>query len=410
MTTPGTVIVGAGECGARAAFALRENGCQGPITLLGSERHLPYERPPLSKSTLLDVEGHKPIAAMDKYTDANIDLRLGSTVEAIRSDEHAVVLTDGTTLAYDKLLLATGARPRRLPVGGPSHGRVKYLRTFDDAVDLKSGLGVGKRLAIIGAGFIGLELAATARALGTTVSVIEPRSRVLMRGVPEPIAEVIASRHKAEGVDIRCGTGLSSLAESTEAVILTLSDGSTLTADIVIVGIGAVPNAELAAASGIAVENGIAVDATLRTNLDDIFAAGDCCSFPLPLYGDRRLRLEAWRNAQDQGNLAARNMLGGNETISAVPYFWSDQYDLTLQVAGLADGATEHVRRDADNGAFLLFHLGADGRLLAASGIGPGTAIGRDIKLAEKLIANGVKVSPDALASPDVRLKSLLAA
>lgn len=410
MATAGMVILGAGECGARAAFALRENGYEGSITLVGNEQHLPYERPPLSKSTLIDEPGHKLVAAEEKYDTAGISLRLGTVVDAILPEQGFIMLADGERVMFDKLLLATGARPRRLPESATPKGHTKYLRTFDDAVDIRSRLGSEKRLAIVGAGFIGLELAATARAMGTEVVVLEAQARVLMRGVPAEIAEAIRLRHMAEGVDLRCGTSIAAIEEDDAKAMITLADGTLLEVDTVVVGIGAVPNTDLAEAAGIKTENGIAVDESLRTSAANVFSAGDCCSFPLTLYGGRRVRLEAWRNAQDQGTLAAMNMLGGHETISSVPYFWSDQYDLTLQVVGLADGASRVVERKVDGDAFILFHLDGDGTLLAASGIGRGNAIGRDIKLAERMIASRVRVDADALASPDVRLKTLLVA
>lgn len=409
MSIAGMVILGAGECGACAAFALRSNGYDGPVTLIGNESHLPYERPPLSKTTLVDGAGHKPVAPIEAYRDAKIDVRLGVMVDSISLEDSHLSLSDGNRISFEKLLLATGARPRRLPGSEFAHGRVKYLRTFGDAVDIRSSIGAGRRLAIIGAGFIGLELAATARTRGCDVTVIEAQSRVLQRGVPEAIAAVISARHLHEGVVLSCGVGISSLIETETGVEISLADGTEFTVDTVVVGIGAMPNIALAEAAGIEVDNGIAVDETLRTSASNVFAAGDCCSFPLPIYGGRRVRLEAWRNARDQGALAARNMLGANEAISSIPYFWSDQYDLTLQVAGLADGAATTVRRDVDGDAFLLFHLNADGVLVAVSGIGGGLTIARDIKLAERLIASKVVPDPVALASPDVRLKTLLA-
>ncbi|AYG57553.1 NAD(P)/FAD-dependent oxidoreductase [Rhizobium jaguaris] len=402
------VILGAGECGARTAFALRENNYDGPITLVGDETHLPYERPPLSKSTLIDEPGHKPIAAMEQYRQASIEVRLGVKVVSILPAERSIAFSDGGRLPYDKLLLATGARPRRLPETTPSHGRIKYLRTFEDAVDIRSRLGTGKSLAIIGAGFIGLELAATARKMGTNVVVVEAQPRVLMRGVPEAIANVIATRHAEEGVELRCGVWITSMTESDDKVSIMLADGNNIEADTAVVGIGALPNTSLAEAAGIDVDNGIAVDETLRTSIPNIFAAGDCCSFPIAVYGGRRVRLEAWRNAQDQGNLAARNMLGGNEAVDSVPYFWSDQYDLTLQVSGLSDGAVSTVRRDLGDDSFILFYLDAEGTLISASGIGRGSIVAKDIRLAEKMIGSRVKVNAEALASPDVRLRSFL--
>ncbi|NJM91756.1 MAG: FAD-dependent oxidoreductase, partial [Rhodospirillaceae bacterium] len=207
-----------------------------------------------------------------------------------------------------------------------------------------------------------------------------------------------------------CGKAVLALRETASGIEIALADGSIVAADLLVIGIGAVPVTELAQKAGLAIENGIAVDAQLRTSGPDIYAAGDCCSFPLAVYGGRRVRLECWRNAQDQGGLAARNMLGAGESTSAVPWFWSDQYDLTLQIAGLPDEGTQTVRRDLSADAFILFHLAGDGRLVAASGIARGNAVAKDIRLAEMLIAKGARPDPAALAQPDVKLKSLLAA
>ncbi|RVD36636.1 ferredoxin reductase, partial [Mesorhizobium sp. M8A.F.Ca.ET.023.02.2.1] len=239
---------------------------------------------------------------------------------------------------------------------------------------------------------------------------IEAQPRILMRGVPAEIAEIIHKAHVAEGVDVVCGQGIASIADDGKEVRVMLAGGREISADLAVIGIGAVPVTELAAEAGLAIENGIAVDAELRSSDPDIFAAGDCCSFPLAVYGGRRVRLEAWRNAQEQGALAARNMLGAGEAHAAVPWFWSDQYGLSLQIAGLSDEGRSTVRRDLDDGAFILFHLAEDGRLVAASGIGPGNAVARDIRLAEMLIGKRAKPSVEALESPDVKLKALLAA
>lgn len=379
------VIVGAGECGGRAALTLRTQGYDGPVTLIGDEPHLPYERPPLSKGLTV---GPRFIATEAEYAAVGIRHRASSWAESVDRAGKAVVLATGERVTYDKLLLATGARPRKLPNDG-----IVYLRSYDDAMAIRQRIVPGTRLLLIGAGFIGLELAASARALGAEVRVVEMQPRILMRGVPEEIAAVIHGRHTAAGVETVTGAAM-----------------PALDADIVVAGIGSTPNTELAQSAGLAIENGIAVDEHLRTSDPDIFAAGDCCSFPLPVYGGRRVRLESWRNAGEQGALAARNMLGANDAVSAVPWFYSDQYDLGLQVAGLADGAASTVRRDLGSGAFILFHLAADGTLLAASGIGPGNAVAKDIKLAEMLIARRARPDPAQLASPEVRLKSLLAA
>ncbi len=404
------VIVGAGECGARAAFALREKGHEGDITLIGAEPHLPYERPPLSKEGLAGQLEPKFVADASRYQAAGIQVLTDTPVETIDRDAKTVRLADGRQLSYDRLLLTTGARPRSLPGLSETSPLIRMLRTHTDAAAIRSKLAPGKVLAIIGGGFIGLELAATARKLGADVVLLEGLPRVLSRGVPEEIATVIAARHRLEGVDIRCNTKIAGIAEREEKVEIELANGEILVADLVVVGIGAVPNTALAEAAGLAIDNGIAVDETLCTSDPDIFAAGDCCSYPLGHYGGRRIRLEAWRNAQDQGTLAAANLLGAAETIVSVPWFWSDQYELTLQMAGLADGAVMTVQRDLGDGAFILFHLDASGRLISASGIGTGNAIARDIRLAEMLIATGKRPDPQALGSIDIKLKALLAA
>jgi len=389
------VIAGAGECGTRAAFALREEGFAGAIALIGAEPHLPYERPPLSKGILAAdaPPGPRLIADSEKLAEAGIELVTSAEVLSIDRERRTVLLSDGTSRRYGKLLLALGAAPRRLPTTSPS-AHCFYLRGYDDAVAIRSLLRPQVRMAIIGGGFIGLELAAAGRKRGCAVVVIEAQPRILMRGVPAEIAEAVHSIHRAQGVDIRCGAQIAEVGD----------------ADICVVGIGAVPNTRLAEASGLAVENGIRVDATLATSDPDIYAAGDCCSFPLDLYDGRRVRLEAWRNAQDQGRLAARNMLGAEARHEAVPWFWSDQYDHTLQIAGLVDEGVETVRRDICEGAFILFHLSATGRLVAAGGIGPGNAVARDIRLAEMLIAKRAHPPREKLAAADWKLKALLAA
>lgn len=406
----GMVIIGAGECGGRAALALRDLGYDGPVTLVGDEPHLPYERPPLSKDAMISDAPEIKAIASDAVL-AERAIRHIRSVQAVAIDRtaHTVRLTDGSVLPYDKLLLATGSTPRKLPMPGLG-SRCVYLRTFADALAIRSHLSSANRIAIIGGGFIGLELAASARKLEAAVTVIEAQPRILMRGVPAEIAEVIHAVHESEGVKILTGQGIATIADNDAEVRITLADGQEIVADLAIIGIGAMPVAGLAAEAGLTIDNGIAVDATLSTGDPDIFAAGDCCSFPLAVYGGRRVRLEAWRNAQEQGALAARNMLGAGEAHAAVPWFWSDQYGLSLQIAGLSDEGKTTVRRDLGDGAFILFHLAEDGRLVAASGIGTGNAVARDIRLAEMLIAKRAKPSPEALGSQDVKLKSLLAA
>lgn len=403
------VIVGAGECGLRAAMALREAGFDGDVTLVGAEAHLPYERPPLSKHAMLaDVFAAKTIATAERLAEAGIAFASNRPIAGVDRSARRLLDTAGGTLPYDRLLLATGASPRRLPgVEGP---RILYLRTLDDARRLRRELEPGRRLAIIGGGFIGLELAASARALGCDVTVIEALPRLLSRAVPEAIAGQIQARHAQAGVNFAFGDGIAAIESSNDAVRIQLAGGRQIDADLVLVGIGAIPNVALGTAAGLAIDNGIVVDRHLSTSDPNIFAAGDCCSFPLAIYGGRRVRLESWRNAQEQGTLAARNMLGANEAIASVPWFWSDQYELTLQIAGLADEGVSVVRRELGEGATVLFHLAADGRLVAASGIGVGGAVAKDIRLAEMLIARHARPRTNDLADPAVKLKSLLAA
>ncbi|MBB4570953.1 NAD(P)/FAD-dependent oxidoreductase [Rhizobium leucaenae] len=404
------VIIGAGECGARAAFALREKGFDGDITLIGAEPVPPYERPPLSKESL--ALGHEPkfVAALERYADHRIDLRLATHATDIDPASRVVTLSDGQKLSYDKLLLATGASARGFPGIPGTSERIRMLRTHADASALRAALLPGRHIAIIGGGFIGLELAATARKLGADVTVIEGLPRVLKRGVPEAVAEVITQRHRDEGVAIRCGVSIAAVENGPDSATIRLASGEAISADLVLIGIGAQPNVTLAEKAGLALDNGIAVNERLETSAADIYAAGDCCSFPLALYSGRRVRLESWRNAQEQGTLAAANLLGEGNSISAVPWFWSDQYDLTLQIAGLADGAATMLRRDLGEEAFILFHLDETGRLLAASGIARGNAVARDIRLAEMLIAARARPDPEALTASHVKLKSLLAA
>ncbi|MRG56538.1 ferredoxin reductase [Phyllobacterium sp. SYP-B3895] len=407
----GMVIIGAGECGVRAAFALRENGYGGTIALIGTEPHLPYERPPLSKEAMVSDDHPLPrtIASIEQFAEQRIEFIGNSTAASIDRAAKSVVLHDGRKIPYERLLIATGALPRALPLAAGSKHCVT-LRSYDDALRIRARFGPAARIAIIGGGFIGLELAASARKRGAVVTVIEAQPRILMRGVPEEIAEVIAARHRHEGVSLRCGAGIASINDTDESVNIILADGTEIAVDLAVIGIGAFPVTDLAEAAGLETANGIIVNDWLQTSDPDIFAAGDCCAFPLAIYGGRRVRLEAWRNAQEQGSLAARNMLGGRQPHESVPWFWSDQYELGLQVAGLADEATQTIRRDLGDGAFMLFHLAADGRLVAASGIGPGNVVAKDIRLAEMLIQRGARPVPAQLQSSHVKLKSLLAA
>lgn len=404
MTAAPIVVVGGGECGARAVFELRSAGWSGPITLVGAEGTMPYERPPLSKSVLAGAE---PLPTCDAATlrDADVEFVSGVAATDIDRESHELVLADGRRIAYERMLLATGASPRRLPASGD----VYYLRSLADALELRERLRQGARIGVIGGGFIGLELAAGAVARGCAVTVVEIAPRLLARAVPAEVAATVAARHAQAGVDVRCGTGVVGIEDRDGAVAVELT-GGTVECDAVMVGIGAVPETALAEKAGLAVDNGVRVDSRLRTSDPDIFAAGDCCSFPHPLYGDRRIRLEAWRNAHDQAAAAARNLLGADEPYTAVPWFWSDQYDLTLQIAGLPDAATTEAVRKRPDGVEIRFGLGPDGRLLSAAAIGPGNAVAKDVRLAEMLIAAQAAPGSAALTDPAVPLKALLRA
>lgn len=398
------VIVGGGMAGARAVVNLRASGWEGGITLVSEETLLPYDRPPLSKAMITDEQQPLPAYLLDEdmLTSLKTTLLRGTRATSIDRDARILHLEDGTAVPYGKLLLATGARPRRLTLPG---GELCYtLRDYADGDHLRNRIRASRSVAIIGGGFIGLEVAASARKLGASVTVIEAQPRILMRGVPQEIADVVHAAHVAAGVIMQVGTGLSSI----EADGVVLSDGRKIKADIVIAGIGAAPQTTLAEQAGLAVGNGITCDAMLRSDDPDIFAAGDCCSFPHQVFANKRMRLEAWRNATDQANAATGNMMGGQTAYTSIPWFWSDQHDLSLQIAGVPGDGVETVRRQVSADAFVIFHRDGSGRLVGASGIGPGNAIARDVKLSEMLIARSATPASAALSDPAVGLKSLL--
>ena len=404
MANTGMVIVGGGMAGARAIVSLRANGYQGLITLVSEETLLPYDRPPLSKAMLVEENEPQPVHLLD---DGMIDslgaiFVLGAKAVGIDRKQKALALEDGRAIAYDKLLIATGAKPRRLSIEG---GELAYtLRDFADGDHLRHRLRQSKSAAIIGGGFIGLEVASSARKLGLDVTLVEAQPRILMRGVPEEIARVVHARHVEAGVTMQVGTAL----KAVETDGVRLADDRKVKAEIVVAGIGAAPEVSLAQAAGLAIDNGIACDATLQTSDPDIYASGDCCSFPHGLFGGKRMRLEAWRNATDQANVATENMLGGSKPYMAVPWFWSDQYDLSLQIAGNPADGPEIIKRQTGEQSFVMFHRDDEGRLVGASGIGPGNSIARDVKLAEMLIARRAAPSAEQLADRTVQLKVLL--
>ncbi|RKP48941.1 ferredoxin reductase [Cohnella endophytica] len=411
MTEAGIVIVGAGEAGARAALELRECGWTGSITLIGKESRAPYERPPLSKSALVEESEPSPAFILDetKLDRLRIQLITDSKVSEIDRNGRNVLMEDGCRIPYHRLLLTTGASPRKLALEGSDTSGVLGLRSFGDALAIRSRLLPGKHIVVIGGGFIGLEVAASAREKGCEVTIVEVGPRILMRGVPLPIAEVVEARHRSAGVEFKLGIGLAKIELEGDRYAIILADGTVVRCDTIIAGIGAIPETSLAAACGLDIDNGIVVNDKLTTSDPHIYAAGDCCSFPHALYDGQRIRLEAWRNAQDQGIVAARNMAGASESYAAVPWFWSDQYDLTLQVAGLPDRAATMVRRESPDGGFqVYFHLAEDGRIVAASGIGRG-GLAKEIRVAEMLIEREARPDPASLMNPEVKLKTLLA-
>jgi 3-phenylpropionate/trans-cinnamate dioxygenase ferredoxin reductase component len=405
MTAP-IVIIGAGMAGARACINLRADDYQGDIILIGEEQHLPYDRPPLSKSSILQDETPEPVWLMDETIARELNVTFRQSVQATKINRatKTISLSDGTTQAYSKLLLATGAKPRKLTLPGGEFALT--LRNHEDTLDLRKRFQPGKKIVIIGGGFIGLELASSAAKRGCNVTLVEAQPRILMRGVPEPIAKIIHDEHVKHGVNMLTGTALSHLT----AHAVHLADGRVLPADSIIAGIGAAPDVTLAADADLKIENGIACNEHMQTSDPDIYAAGDCASYINPKHNNRRMRLEAWRSAQEQAATAASNMLGVTKVHNSIPWFWSDQYDLGLQIAGMADLGPVTVARKSAEDSLVLFHLAEDGTLMGASGIGVGNAIGRDIKLAEMMMAKNLKPSPEALADPTQQLKSLLKA
>jgi 3-phenylpropionate/trans-cinnamate dioxygenase ferredoxin reductase component len=392
--------------GARAVIALRAADYKGPITLIGEEAILPYDRPPLSKAAIAGEETPSPTLLLDDDQLRSLGANFIRNAKALKLDVKAktVTLSTGVSVAYEKLLIATGAKPRKLNLEGGEHALL--MRDFGDAEVLREAFKPDRKVVIIGGGFIGLELASSARKLGCDVTLIEAQPRILMRGVPEDIAKIVHEKHVAQGVKLLTGTGLTKL----EKHAVHLADGRVIAADVIIAGIGAAPEVTLAAEAGLKIDNGIVCDEYLRTSDPNIYAAGDCCNFPHGHFGGKRTRLEAWRSASDQANTAALNMLGGSKVHNAIPWFWSDQFDLTLQIAGMSDQATKSARRQLSSESFIIFHLTEDEHLVGASGVGPGNSIARDVRLAEMLIAKNINPPMSDLADANVQLKTFLKA
>ncbi|MGO9052884.1 MAG: NAD(P)/FAD-dependent oxidoreductase [Streptosporangiaceae bacterium] len=368
------LIVGASLAGARAAETLRAEGFDGPLILIGAESERPYERPPLSKDYLIGKSERETIYVHPQqwYAEHDIDLRLGVTVTGIDPAAREVVLADGSQIGYAKLLLATGSSPRRLSVPGADLDGVLYLRSVADCDQIKAAFRSASRVAVIGGGWIGLETAAAARAAGVEVSVLETAELPLLRVLGRQVARIFADLHREHGVDLRCGVQISQITGSDgKATGVRLADGRHIRADAVIAGIGITPNAQLASAAGLKVDNGIWVSAQLRSSDPDIYAAGDVASAFHPLLG-KHIRVEHWANALHQPQTAAQAMLGQDVAYDRVPYFYTDQYDLGMEYSGYADpdGYDEVVfRGDTGRREFIAFWLGAGGRVLAGMNV-----------------------------------------
>jgi len=402
-------IVGAGHSGSRVAYTLRKSGFVGEIHLLGNEGVLPYDRPPLSKSVLL---GEKTVDQCKLYeasfySDAAIQIDINANVLAIDRPNKQLLIKDGRTVNYDRLLLATGAEPRRLSIPGSDTLSLYYLRTVFDAVRIRQTLQANRHLVIVGAGFLGLEIAASAIQKGCQVDVIEFAPRALTRAVPSEIADQLVDIHRCAGVKFHFSTQVLKLENVKHRTNLLLSNGSSLECEAVIVGIGVAPRVDLAQAAGLVVDNGIAVASNLQTSDPDIFAIGDACSFHSELFG-RRLRLESWKNADEQARIVTRNLMGFSDQYIEVPWFWSKQFNTTLQVSGLPSLGKTAVHRKQQNSE-LHFALDETGTLVAVSGIGLMNEIAPEVRLAQTLIARKAIIDPTLLENPGIGLKSIVA-
>lgn len=399
------VIVGTGQAGGSCAVELRKRGFEGRVVLIGDEPHIPYKRPPLSKAYLSGDASADSLYVMHapKLEENNIECQCGVAVESIDRDNKRVALADGSELAYDKLVLATGGRARPLPVDGADADNVFLLRTIADVDKIKHHCESGRRVAIIGGGFIGLEAAASITKLGLEVTVLEGFDRVLSRVTSPQVSEFFERLHREAGVDLRTGVSVTAIEHDSDGTAVVLEDGERIATDFVVIGIGLIPNTELAAEAGLQVNNGIVVDEHTRTSDPDIYAAGDCTNHPNTLFGNS-IRLESVQNAMDQGRTTARNLIGDETAYQTVPWFWSDQYDVKLQMAGISTGYDDCVMRgNPDDHAFSMFYL-KEGRLISADAINRA----KDFMMAKKLVTGQAHPDREKLANDDIPLKSLL--
>jgi 3-phenylpropionate/trans-cinnamate dioxygenase ferredoxin reductase component len=395
------IVIGAGHGGAQLVDSLRVGGFGGNLIMIGDEAHRPYDRPSTSKGLLSgSVELERTFLKREQfYLDNKIELRLGTSVTEVDRRVRAVRLSTGERLTYDKLVMATGARARRLSVPGADLGGVFYLRSLADSQAIAGRLGPGRRLAIIGGGYVGLEVAASATKLGCRVTVIEMQKQLLARVAGAEIADFFAEIHRAAGVDLRLDVVLEGFTGEGSVKSVRFADGTEIQADVVVVGIGAIPNTELAAAAELAVENGIVVDDCGRTSDPAIFAIGDATNHPNDLIG-KRLRLESVPAAVGQARAAASAILGHPKPCHELPWFWSDQYDIKLQIAGLSQPGDEVVLRgDPAGGRFAAFYL-REGKIVAVNSVNSA----KDFVVGKRLIIEGRVPEVGRLADPAVPL------
>ena len=398
------VIAGAGHAAGQVGVSLRQKGFDGNIVLVGEEAWLPYQRPPLSKKFLA---GELPAERLyfkpaDFYDDHEIDVRLETRITAVDRQQRFVVTAAGEQIAYDTLVFATGSRVRHIRVPGSDLEGVHYLRSIDDVSRIRADLVTARNVVIIGAGYIGLEVAAVIRELAYNVSVIEMADRVMSRVVAPVVSDFYKAEHEARGVNLLLSTVLEAFEGDARVNAVKTSGRQSIPADLVIVGIGIAPNTEIAASAGLEVDNGIVVDTHCRTTDDNIYAVGDCTSHPNSIYR-RRIRLESVHNALEQAKTAAANICGETAEYSQVPWFWSDQYDLKLQIAGLSEGYDEVVvRGEPASRSFSSLYL-HNGKLIACDAINAP----RDFVQSKALIAARQEIAPERLADSGVQLKDL---
>ena len=407
MTEDSIVVIGAGLAGGKAVEAARDQGFTGRVTLISEESHLPYERPPLSKEYLAGKKERSAfdVHGADWYSEHDIDVRLGTSVTAIDTAAHQVQLDDGSTVSYGKLLLATGSTPRKLTIPGATADGVLYLRSVEDSDLLKRTIAEISRLVVIGGGWIGLEITAAARNAGVEVTVLEAAKLPLLAVLGSEVAQVFADLHTAHGVDLRCGVQVAEITtDAGKANGVRLADGTVIEADAVVVGIGAIPNTELASAAGLTVSNGVTVDASLRTNDPDIFAAGDIANAFHPVL-NQQVRVEHWANALNQPQVAVAGMLGQTAVYERLPYFYTDQYDLSMEYLGYVEPKSYDqvlFRGDVATREFIAFWL-SEGRVLAGMNANVwdvSDAIGA-------LILSRAVIDPKHLTDPTIPLTEL---